>query len=153
MFSCGSCRQKEAHVLMYVFSCGSCRQKEAHVLMELYSSAATTGAIDGPRSVWKALLVGPFVAFWLVMLLAHQTSVTGWVALFGVVVIVTMIKRHTHRMHHVCRWPNPIYAGMFGAGIVSTMLCYVCAMFTGILNCCVTPVYASSLCVRSPGLP
>ena len=100
---------------------------------ELYKE---TGRIDGPHLVWRALLLMPFVAFWLTVLVAPFTPHTGAAMLAGVILIFWFVNSQTHRMNHVCRWPNPIHAGMFAGGILSTILVFFVNMFSGTSRFC-----------------
>ena len=110
------------------------RQKDAFRLLEIYASSdlyKESGRIDGPTQVWRFLMFMPILSFWLTIFVARYTPHPGAVTLVGVLLIFWFVNGQTHRMNHVCRWPNPVHAGLFAGGILSTIIVFLVVMFKG----------------------
>ncbi|XP_064092266.1 uncharacterized protein LOC135205485 [Macrobrachium nipponense] len=89
-----------------------------------------SGAVESPRWPWLIQLLTPATVFYIGIFLSvfgmpHHQWVTG---LPVFIVALTIMARQQHRMKHPTRWPNPIYLGAYGSGLISTLACYVFAV-------------------------
>ncbi|XP_033097132.1 palmitoyltransferase akr1-like [Anneissia japonica] len=80
----------------------------------------------GPLFTWYFLLFLPFVAMSCILLFGHYAGpYKGFFSIVATVFLSVFVSSKIHRMNHICRWPNPIHAGAFAAGILHTIICYV----------------------------
>nr|XP_045620650.1 palmitoyltransferase akr1-like isoform X2 [Procambarus clarkii] len=85
-----------------------------------------SSAVESPRWPWLIQLLTPVTIFYIGILLSmfampHHQWMVG---LPVFIVALTVLARQQHRMKHPIRWPNPIYLGAYGGGLLSTMACY-----------------------------
>ncbi|XP_053632069.1 uncharacterized protein [Cherax quadricarinatus] len=85
-----------------------------------------SSAVESPRWPWLIQLLTPATIFYIGILLSvfamphHQWMVGMPVFIVG----LTVMARQQHRMKHPVMWPNPIYLGAYGGGLLSTLVCY-----------------------------
>ncbi|KAL8571344.1 hypothetical protein ACOMHN_064477 [Nucella lapillus] len=76
--------------------------------------------------LWVLYLTLPLLSFGAALVLTRFIAHSHALVLFLVIVVnVIAVKNSSHRMHHVSRWPQPIHAGVFAAGLLYTMLAYI----------------------------
>lgn len=82
--------------------------------------------ITGPTYMWFYLLLMPAMIYGLAVLLSQilWPQYQSWFYVLAIATIVRSTVKSSHRMTHVCRWPNPFYAGLFCAGMFHTMFVY-----------------------------
>ncbi|WAQ95537.1 AKR1-like protein [Mya arenaria] len=88
----------------------------------------------GPVGTWYFNLLMPTVLYALAILLAEFViyDYQGVVFLFAVGFIVRTASRASHRLNHVSRWSNPLFAGTFAAGMLHTMLLAYCKIMPAV---------------------
>ncbi|KAL5018415.1 hypothetical protein ScPMuIL_004137 [Solemya velum] len=82
---------------------------------------------DGPVFYWYWSLIMPAFTFSVAILLARMwgNSHQGLVFFIWMVGIMwDILRNRQHRLKHVCRWADPVYAGMFGAGLLHSIVVY-----------------------------
>ncbi|XP_064605741.1 putative ZDHHC-type palmitoyltransferase 6 [Liolophura sinensis] len=81
----------------------------------------------GPILLWYWYLLMPSILYAATVVIAQiiDAPYQGYVILVGLGCIVFMLRSHSHRIMHISRWPNPVYAGTFGAGLLHTFIIYV----------------------------
>lgn len=83
-----------------------------------YSRQDPNSVPKGPLSWWYFFLLHPFLSMAVVFILAW--CMNGYSSVFTLIMLVLLaifIARQSHRMRHICRWPNPIFVGTFVGGI------------------------------------
>ncbi|XP_052818936.1 putative ZDHHC-type palmitoyltransferase 5 isoform X2 [Mya arenaria] len=90
----------------------------------------------GPVGTWYFNLLMPTVLYALAILLAEFViyDYQGVVFLFAVGFIVRTASRASHRLNHVSRWSNPLFAGTFAAGMLHTMLLAYCKIMPDVFG-------------------
>lgn len=84
--------------------------------LECYSGSK--GPPRGPVFTWYFLLLSPFIYVAVMFLLAsYLNSFGGHFCFLMILVILHLMRQQLHRMNHLCRWPNPVYLGIFAGGI------------------------------------
>ncbi|XP_071539052.1 uncharacterized protein [Panulirus ornatus] len=86
-----------------------------------------SGAVESPRWPWLIQLLTPVTIFYVGVLLSvlampHHQWMIG-VPVF--LVAFAVMARQQHRIKHPVRWPNPIYLGAYGGGLITTLACYI----------------------------
>lgn len=102
--------------------------KQLIPVLEYYAKQDQSKVPGGPWGLWYSQLLIPGLTYGTLVAgvylsgLQYQTLVI----LAGMLVFFWYLMKNYHRMSHISCWPNPIYAGMFGAGIFhSTVLYFV----------------------------
>ncbi|XP_060075347.1 uncharacterized protein LOC132555028 [Ylistrum balloti] len=123
--------------------------KELIPVLEYYGKQDHSLVPKGPLGLWYSQLLIPGLTYGSlvggVYLSGYQYQ--GLVILAGMLVFLWYLMGNYHRMSHISRWPNPIYAGMFGAGIFhSSLLYFVQILPYTMYNNLLTLVCLSLLC-------
>lgn len=81
---------------------------------------------SSPYLIWCFQLLQPCLVYTAMIIIAKMTGdqYQGVVAAAALLLIFCLFRDKTHRMKHICRWPNPMFAGMFSAGIVYSFVTY-----------------------------
>ncbi|RUS90820.1 hypothetical protein EGW08_001439 [Elysia chlorotica] len=98
-------------------------------VLKHFASQPDSTPVTGPVWMWYARLVFPFT-FYLLLIIITQHMASNQYLVFGAAFALVAIwsRNLTHRIHHVSRWPEPIYAGFFYGGVVHTTLCFLWLM-------------------------
>ncbi|KAK6187433.1 hypothetical protein SNE40_005464 [Patella caerulea] len=103
------------------------------VLQHFYNLSKYNRTIEvkGPVLLWYWFLLMPAGVYSLLIVLSHivPPAFQGIIFLVGLFYIMFTQAKQLHRIQHVCRWPNPMYAGVFGAGLFHTFLAYFIIVF------------------------
>lgn len=66
----------------------------------------------------------PAVLYATIALSAHYLlpDHQGMVYFAGMILLILSLLRHNHRIYHISRWPDPVFAGTFFAGVLHTAI-------------------------------
>ncbi|XP_070544556.1 uncharacterized protein [Ptychodera flava] len=79
----------------------------------------------GPLFTWYFLLLLPALTFTSISVVAEMLgSFGGVISFFSILYFAFFIGKQMHRIAHISRWANPIFAGAFAGGILQTSICY-----------------------------
>lgn len=78
----------------------------------------------GPVLTWWWLLFMPAVLYATIALSAHYLlpDHQGMVYFAGMILLILSLLRHNHRIYDISRWPDPVFAGTFFAGVLHTAI-------------------------------
>ncbi|KAI8796357.1 ZDHHC-type palmitoyltransferase 6 [Biomphalaria glabrata] len=86
--------------------------------------------VSGPVLLWYGWLMFPFTLYSVTTILCQQMESYQFLIYLAAFLIAGIaMNGMTHRIKHICRWPNPFYAGVFAAGITHTTFCYFWIIF------------------------
>ncbi|XP_056018338.1 uncharacterized protein LOC125671597 isoform X2 [Ostrea edulis] len=114
--------------------------KEITPILQWLAKKDTNYIPGGPVFLWWWLLSMPTVLYAAIALAAfyvlpkHQ----GMVYFAGMICLILCLMRHSHRIYHVSRWPDPVYAGTFFAGLLHTA---ILQLFFLVPNCNEYPTF------------
>ncbi|CAL1543263.1 unnamed protein product [Lymnaea stagnalis] len=109
--------------------------KELIPVLTYLSQQHESVPVNGPITMWYGWMLYPLVVYSLVTWITQRlASYQFLVYLCACVMAVVQLNGISHRMNHVCRWPNPIYAGFFAAGIIHTSFCYYWLIFPYLID-------------------
>lgn len=104
------------------------RNKYGHIeitpILQWLAKKDKSYIVRGPVFTWWWLLFMPAVLYSVIALTSYYflPSHQGMVYIAGMIVLILSLLGHNHRMNHVCRWPDPIFAGTFFAGLFHTAI-------------------------------
>ncbi|XP_014783178.1 palmitoyltransferase ZDHHC13 [Octopus bimaculoides] len=100
--------------------------KQLVSLLSYMSSKKSNQKPPSPLFIWWLQLLQPCLVYTSMLVIAHMTGdqYQGAVAIFALLYFLFLLRKHSHRMNHVCKWPNPVYAGMFSAGLLYSIFTY-----------------------------
>ncbi|XP_053388188.1 uncharacterized protein LOC123563484 [Mercenaria mercenaria] len=95
------------------------------LLTEL-SKMSQNSKVQGPNQLWYFHLLMPTVVYAFAVLLALNVfpNYQGIIFVLALAYIIKSAMKASHRLNHVSRWANPLFAGTFCAGMLHTMLVY-----------------------------
>lgn len=98
----------------------------------------------GPRCKWFLLLLMPVVVYGFALIVTESCldRYHGYVMGAAVGFIIYTMIYQSHRMDDMSRWPNPIYAGAYAAGMTHTIILYVIQLLPVIYT--IWPLFACS---------
>lgn len=108
------------------------------LLQHAHKLCTTRGEFAGPVVAWYWHLAMPaclsLVALGAARLLQDALGGHAGAALLALALLAlaAIVYSHSHRMEHVCDWPNPIHAGSFAGGLVLTASYHLLLLFTGV---------------------
>ncbi|XP_071954346.1 uncharacterized protein [Antedon mediterranea] len=83
-------------------------------------------APKGPLFTWYFLMFFPFLGMLSIILCGQIAGAyRGVFSIIATIVLSVFVSGKIHRLKHISRWPNPIHAGAFAAGILHTIICYL----------------------------
>ncbi|PIK46235.1 putative palmitoyltransferase AKR1 isoform X2 [Apostichopus japonicus] len=81
---------------------------------------------SGPLLSWFVMLLVPAVSLVNIVFTGYLfRGYSGLVVTILTVILFSYIIKQNHRLPHMSRWSNPVYAGAFGAGIFHTGVVYI----------------------------
>ncbi|XP_013419172.2 putative ZDHHC-type palmitoyltransferase 5, partial [Lingula anatina] len=153
-----ACKHGHAQIAWQLLVAGGCRllhskNKDGHTPIEVARAQKTSKSTEcsrllsyymyikdedyrpaGPTVPWLWHLTMPAVLYIVALVLAYllqdHTGSQGLIVFGELALFIFLSTKHQHRMLHVCRWPNPLFAGGFAAGLFITLACYYLQMFS-----------------------
>lgn len=95
-------------------------------LLTSLSKLPQNSKVTGPNELWYFNLLMPTVVYALAVLFAVNVfpNYQGIIFVLALGYIIKTAMKASHRLQHVSRWANPLFAGTFFAGMLHTMLVY-----------------------------
>ncbi|CAC5366733.1 ZDHHC13_17 [Mytilus coruscus] len=102
----------------------------APILRDLKKHKPLNFMVTDPRWLWYWTLLKPFLIYLFLLILitifdaAYGEGYQGFIMIVGVCYLLWTMSKNIHRLDHISRMPNPVFAGAFGAGLVHTTAHY-----------------------------
>ncbi|KAH9495800.1 hypothetical protein Btru_013348 [Bulinus truncatus] len=104
--------------------------KEMAPVLTYYREHQEISSVSGPLPLWYGWLFFPFILYAVATLIAQQIQSYQFIVyLVALAIAGFKMNGMSHRINHICRWPNPFYIGLFAAGIIHTTFCYFWLIF------------------------
>nr|KAG5707753.1 hypothetical protein BaRGS_003328 [Batillaria attramentaria] len=103
------------------------RHKELIKELEWLKKLPEKSNVKQPAYIlWYFYLLAPVLSYSAAILLTRfMTAYHALIFFPAVAGDMWLLKGSGHRLNHVSRWPNPVFAGTFVAGMLHTMLAYM----------------------------
>lgn len=113
--------------------------RHAQFYQMLSPYANSTGPPVGPVYTWYFLLTLPFL-YCAVMFISsfYVSGYGGHLCVLLSIFLIHILQKQSHRIEHMCRWPNPIFVGLFVGGILHCAVAEFAFLLRAIWPCTMT---------------
>lgn len=102
----------------------------------------------GPILQWTFLLSFPFLWLSIVFLLcSFFNSHASHFSVFMFILLLLILSRQSHRISHICGWPNPVFLGVFMGAVLHCVIASFMKIYPGIWPCQFTVVFMVTMSI------